>query len=625
MQAALMRSRRFWPLFSTQFLGAFNDNLFKNAVVIMIAFRAVTVAGIPPAQMVALSAAIFIAPYFLFSALAGQLSDKYDKAAVIRATKVAEIVIMGIGALGFLIGSVPLLLLVLFFMGMQSTLFGPCKYSILPQHLQEDELVAGNALIEMGTYLAILLGTLAGGVLIGMEGGERIVAGGVVVVALMGLVTAWAVPPAPSANPGLKVSLDPFFPTWELVRLCRKKQSVWLSILGISWFWCFGSAFLSLFPSYTKDVLGGQESLATLFLALFSVGIGLGSMLCEKLSRERLELGLVPIGSFGMSLFTLDLWLVGQPWPTPAEPIGVMAFLGTFAGARIGVDLALLAVFGGFMIVPMYTLVQWRSDPAETSRIIAGNNVINAVFMVAGALVLAGLFAAGLSTVQIFLALAVVNALVAIYTYTVVPEFMLRFVVWVLSNLVYRVRVQGHSHIPIDGPVVLVCNHVSFVDWFVIAAAIKRPPRFVMHESYYRIPVVSWLFRQARVIPIASIKENPEVLEAAFELIHRELQDEQVVCIFPEGRITDTGEMYPFKQGIERIIKRDPVPVVPVALNGLWGSFFSRRHGPAMTKPFRRTWSRVWVSVGEAVPAAQVTAETVQDRVKELWTRHNAA
>jgi 1-acyl-sn-glycerol-3-phosphate acyltransferase len=501
---------------------------------------------------------------------------------------------------------------------LQSTVFGPCKYSILPQHLSEEELVTGNALIEMGTYLAILLGTMAGGVLIGREGGELIVAGGVVVTALAGWATSLAIPAAPSSSPNIAVSLNPIGPTWELVRLCQKVPSVYRSVLGISWFWLFGSAFLSLFPSYTKDVLGGSESLATLFLAVFSVGIGLGSMLCERFSRERLELGLVPIGAFGMSLFTLDLWWIGQPWATPTEPLGVAAFLSTFAGLRIVADLLLLAMSGGFMIVPMYTLVQWRTDPSETSRVIAGNNIINALFMVVGAVALAGLFAAGLTTVQVFLALALVNAVVAVHIYTVVPEFLLRFVVWVLSNVVYRLDVTGHRNVPIDGPVVLVANHVSFIDWFVMAAAIKRPARFVMHHSYYEIPVVRWLFRQARVIPIASAKEDPALLEAAFEQIHAELQDEQVVCIFPEGRITDTGEMYPFRPGIERIVARDPVPVIPVAMSGLWGSYFSRASGAAMRRPFQRVWSRLRVNIGAPMAPEALTAEAAQAEVRKL-------
>jgi 1-acyl-sn-glycerol-3-phosphate acyltransferase len=619
MRASLVRERKFWPVFWTQFLGAFNDNLFKSAVVVLILFREVSVLGVGPAQMVALSGAIFIAPYLMFSAISGQVSDKFDKARVMRAVKVAEVGIMAFGAVGFAIGNVPMLLAVLFLMGTHSTVFGPCKYAILPQHLDEGELVEANALVEMGTNLAILFGTIAGTTLIAQEQGELLVAGATVATALLGVLAARFIPAAPSSNPGLRLSFDPVRPTWALVELCRKKPSVWNSVLGISWFWAYGATFLAGMETYAKETLGGTEAMVTWFLALFSVGIGVGSIACERLSRERLELGLVPIGAAGMSLFTLDLFLVGAP--VASGEVELLTFLSAWAGWRISLDLFLLALSGGFLVVPLYTLVQWRTDRSETSRVIAGNNVINAVFIFGGAFVLAGMFAAGASAVDVFLALAVTNALVAVYMYTVVPEFVLRFCVFVLSRFVYRVRVEGHENIPIDDPVVIVSNHVSFIDWLVLSAAIKRPARFVMHKMFYDLPVGGWFFRQAKVIPIATRKEDPEMMDRAFERIHDELQDSQVVCVFPEGRITDTGEMYPFRPGIEQIVGRDPVKVIPVALNGLWGSYFSRHSGPAMTKPFRRGWfNRVWVTIGEPLPPGEVTAEGVQTIVRRLAT-----
>jgi len=619
MHAGILATRRFGPLFATQFLGAFNDNFFKNALVILIAFRAVSVGGLPPESMVALSAAVFILPYFLFSAVAGQLADKLDKASMIRWTKNAEIGVMVLGAAGFALGHVPVLLGVLFLMGVQSTVFGPCKYGILPQLLDDAELVTGNALIELGTYLAILGGTLAGGLLVSVPGGDWVVAGGVLVIALVGRVCATFVPPTPAQDPELQVVWEPVRPTWELVRLCREVRSVYLSILGISWFWLFGSAFLSLFPPYTKDVLGGTEGIATLFLALFSVGIGVGSMWCERLSRERLELGLVPIGSFGMSVFTAGLWLVGTPW-TVEEPMGVIAFAQQPLGWVIAGCLVGLAISGGFLIVPLYTLIQQRARPGVRARIIAGNNVINAFFMVLGSLALVALQTAGLDPVAIFGVLTVVNVVVAVYIYTVVPEFLLRFVAWMLSVVAYRVEVHGHEHIPVDGPAVLVCNHVSFIDWFIVAASVKRPARFVMYRGFFEMPVIRFLFQQAKCIPIASRREGEEALEESFRRISEELRDEQVVCIFPEGRITDNGEMYAFRRGVERILATDPVPVVPMALNGLWGSFFSRRGGSAMTKPFRRgLWSRVALTIGEPMPPTSTAAE-LEERVRELWT-----
>ncbi len=621
MHLRLLFQRTFGPLFVTQFLGAFNDNFFKNALVILITFRNVRVAGVGPEAMVALSAAVFILPYFLFSAIAGQLADKLDKADMIRATKTAEIAVMVLCAAGFALGNVPMLLAVLFLMGTQSTVFGPCKYGILPQHLNEGDLVTGNAYIELGTYLAILLGTLAGGVLINLPGGEYIVACGVLIIAVAGRIASSYVPAAPAQSPDLEVRWEPVGPTLELVRLAREVRSVFLSILGISWFWLFGSAFLTLFPPYTKDVLGGTEGLATLFLALFSVGIGVGSMLCERLSRDRLELGLVPIGSFGMSVFTADLWWIGAPWSTDGGPIALLDIASRPMAWRIFADLVGLAIFGGFLIVPLYTLIQQRARAEVRARIIAANNVINAFFMVLGSLALAGLQQGlGLDPVTIFGVLSVVNVVVAIYIYTVVPEFLLRFVAWMLSVLVYRVKVHGHERIPEEGPCVVVANHVSFIDWFVLMASIKRPARFVMYRGFYDLPVVRFLFRQAKCIPIASRKEDPEALEKSFVRISEELKDGQVVVIFPEGRITQTGDMDGFRPGVERILAEDPVPVVPVALNGLWGSYFSRVDGAAMTKPFRRgMWSSVHVTVGDVVAAADASAGVLEEKVRGLW------
>jgi len=622
MHARLLFERTFGPLFVTQFLGAFNDNFFKNALVILVTFRSVSVAGVAPEAMVALAGAVFILPYFLFSALAGQLADKLDKADMIRATKTAEIFVMVLCATGFVLGNVPMLLFVLFLMGVQSTIFGPCKYGILPQHLGEGDLVTGNAFIELGTYLAILLGTLAGGVLINLPNGELVVGGGVLLIAVLGRVASRWIPEAPAQTPELEVRWEPIGPTLELVRLSREVRSVFLSILGISWFWLFGSAFLALFPPYTKDVLGGTEGLATLFLALFSVGIGVGSMLCERLSRERLELGLVPIGSFGMSVFTADLWWVGAPWATGDAPIALLEIASRPMAWRIFADLVGLALFGGFLIVPLYTLIQQRARPQVRARIIAANNVINAFFMVLGALALAGMQQGlGLDPVTIFGVLSVVNMLVAVYIYTVVPEFLLRFVAWMLSVLVYRVQVHGHERIPDEGPCVVVANHVSFIDWFVLMASLKRPARFVMYRGFYDLPVVRFLFQQAKCIPIASRKEDPEALERSFARISEELRDEQVVVIFPEGAITRSGDVESFRPGIERILATDPVPVVPVALNGLWGSYFSRVDGKAMSKPFRRgLWSRVHVTVGEVVAAADASAQVLEDEVRQLWS-----
>ena len=621
-QLKLLPDRRFWPLFWTQFLGAFNDNLFKNALVMLVTFKAMTLGTLNSQQVVAMAAGVFILPFFLFSATAGQISDRISKARLIRIVKFAEIVIMGLAALGFILSSLPLLMSVLFFMGLQSAFFGPAKYSILPELVEEDELVGGNALVETGTFLAILLGTIGAGLLIGMgERGLHFVAAGVVAVAALGYLTSRFVNQTPPGAPDLKVSLNPITPTLETWRAARGNRSVYLSIVGISWFWFLGSAFLSLLPIYTRDVLHGNEQMVTLFLSLFCIGIALGSMLCEKMSAQRLELGLVPFGSIGMSVFALDIFFAGNPWEglvTPEGLLGIGSFLDIPGAVRVCADLFFLAIFSGFYTVPLYTLIQQRSEDSQRSRVIAANNILNAFFMVLSALALMGLLGAGFSIPQVFLALAALNLAAAAYIYTVIPEFLLRFVLWIVANSIYRLRVRGRANIPMEGPVVLVANHVSFADWMLIAAACKRPPRFVMDHSFLKLPLVGFIFRDAHVIPIAPARESAEIMEQAFDLIAAELEDDQVVCIFPEGKITKDGEMSVFRPGIERILKRNPVPVVPIAIEGMWGSFFSRKSGKALTTPFRRFWSRVKLTIGEPVPAASATARNLAEKVAEL-------
>lgn len=615
-------------MFWTQFSGAFNDNFFKNALVILVVYKiagqlpddAAVVFGLGKDAFAPLAGAVFILPFFLFSALGGQLADKFEKSRLIRGIKLAEIGIMVLGAVALVLRQVELLVFVLFLMGMQSTFFGPVKYGILPQLLDDEDLVGGNALVETATYLAILGGTILGGVLINLHWGEKpiglwMVAGGVILIAMVGRMFAGRVVECEATDPSLNLQLDPIRPTWSIIKLTMAKRPVWLSILGITWFWGFGASFLSLFPKYTLDVLGGDETIATLFLAVFSVGIGVGSMLCERFSKHRLELGLVPLGSFGMSFFTLILFAVGAPWSVdPDNLLTLVQFLSRPMGWVILLSLLGIAASGGLYIVPLYTMIQQRSDDAERSRVIAGNNIINSAFMVAANLALVALLTQ-LTVTQIFAVLAAFNVLVAVYVYSVVPEFLLRFFAWMLSNVLYNVELKGIEHLPKDTRAVVAGNHMSFVDWLIVMGAIQRPIRFVMYAGFAK-GLLGWLAKQAKVIPIVGRKEDPALLQRAMDQISVELQGDWVVGIFPEGRITDNGEMYPFRSGIERIIERDPAPVVPFALNGLWGSVFSRAPGSRFPRGFR---SPVTITLGPAIPAEEVTAQAVEDSVRVLW------
>lgn len=618
-QLELLRIRRFAGLFWTQLLGAFNDNLLKNALAVLITYRAMTVLGIPPETLVALCSGIFILPFFLFSAVAGELADRFPKHRIVRAVKVAEIGIMCVALAGFWTQDLWLLLAALFLMGTHSSFFGPVKYSILPQLLREDELVGGNALVEMGTFLAILLGTIGGTVAVSQgDVGLHVLGGVMLATSLVGVCTSWLVPALAAQNPTLRISKRPLRPTLEMIRHTRRIRSVFLAVLGASWFWLYGSVVLSMLPTYTRNALHGAEPVTTLFLASFCVGIGVGSLLCERLSSGKLELGLVPLGSLGMTLFALDLFLVGAPATAPEKLLSVSEFLARPGGVRITLDLLLMALFSGFFIVPLMTFVQERTDAAERSRVIAGLNIVSAGFMVAGAGLLGALYGLELSHPQIFLVLAVLNAAASFYVYRTLPEFFFRFVAWIVASVMYRLRVVGREHIPERGPAVLVCNHVSFVDWLIVASACKRPIRFVMYHGFFRNPLLGWFFRDAKAIPIAPAHESVSTMRAAFDAVARELEAGELVCIFPEGKITSDGEMNPFKPGIEKIVARTPVPVIPMALVGMWGSFFSRKGGPAMAKWPRGPWSRIGLMVGLPVPPDEVNAAGLQARVGAL-------
>ena len=612
-QFALLHERRFAPFFWTQFAGAANDNVFKFAFTIFVTFHAAQFGDGDPKVAAFLIGAVFIAPFVLFSATAGQLADKYEKSRLIRWVKNLEIAIMLVAAAGFIGHSVVLLYCATFLMGVHSTLFGPVKYAYLPQHLHDHELVGGNGLVEMGTFVAILLGTMLGGALAGIEGaGPVYVAVVCVAVALAGRVAAIFVPDSPPSEAQLKINWNPLSETLANLKLARSNRSVFLSMLGISWLWFFGATFLTSFSPFAKDVLGGNESVVTLLLAVFSAGIGLGSLLCERMSGHKIEIGLVPFGSIGMTVFATDMYFATRGM----QPLGVDgagAFLSHGMNWRVLADLFLLAMFGGFYSVPLYALIQTRCEPSHRARIIAANNILNALFMISSSVLAAVMLKTGFSIPQLFLVTALLNAAVAVYIYTLVPEFLMRFLCWLLIHSVYRLRKSGLENIPETGPAIITCNHVSFVDALVIMAASPRPIRFVMDHNIFKVPVLSFVFRTAKAIPIAPAKENVALRDKAFDDAAQALRDGDLVGIFPEGRITDTGELYPFRPGVMEILKRQPAPVVPMALSGLWGSFFSRMGGAAMARPFRRgTFARVELKVAPEWAPQAVTPDGLQ-------------
>jgi 1-acyl-sn-glycerol-3-phosphate acyltransferase len=625
-QFSLLKQRRFAPFFWTQFLGAANDNVFKFAFTVLVTYQ-LSVSWLPSAMAGLVIGALFILPFLLFSATSGQLADKYSKTEMMRFVKSLEIAIMLVGALGFYTANVGLLLLCTFLMGLHSTLFGPVKFAYLPQVLSDRELTGGNGVVEMGTFVAILLGNVAGGLLIAIpEVGPMSVALACVALALLGRLVAAFIPATPATDPTLRMNWNPVSETWRNLRLAHENLAVFRALLGISWMWFFGAVFLSQFPSLAREVLHGDAQVASLLLVVFSVGIGTGSLLCEVLSRRQVEIGLVPLGAIGMSVFSIDLYFACRVLPA-SELMSISAFLAKAAHWRVIADLALLSLFAGLYSVPMYALIQQRSQATHRARIIAANNILNALFMIASSVIAGALLSAGCTIPQIILFTGIANAVVAAYIFGLMPEYLIRFVAWVVANLGYRFRVRGEEHIPQSGAAVLVCNHVSFVDAVLLMAASPRPVYFLMDHRIFNWRTLAWFFRLAKAIPIAPRSEDPAAYDAAFAKAVAVLQEGDLVCIFPEGGLTKDGQVQPFKGGVMKLLDRAAgaglsPPVVPMALTNLWGSYFSRAEGGrALARPFRRgAFNSVGLHVGAPMASVSVDPLTLQQRVTHLLT-----
>ena len=619
---SLLSTRRFLPFFLTQFSGAFNDNLFKTGFTLLTSFYAAQYGGLTPALASNLIAGLFILPFLLLSATSGQLADKFDKAAIMRWVKVFELAIVLIAAYGFLGHHAWVLYLCIFLLGVHSAIFGPAKYAFLPQMLGAREVVAGNGLVSMATFVAILTGSILAGELVHRgEQGVWWLSMTTIALALVGVVFSRFIPSAPPVQM-VRMNWNPFSEIRRNLQIAREDSNVFHAMIGISWLWFFGVTFLTHFSPLAKDMLGVNERGVTLMLATFSVGIAFGSLLCARLSHNQLEIGLVPLGAIGMSVFGFDLFFailhLTQAQPV-TELMDVRAFLTQPNSWRLLFDLFVMSVCAGLFSVPLYAMVQTYAAPSHRARIVAANNFMNALFMVAASLLAMLLTTLGFNTAQILLTVTFLNVLVAVYIFALIPTFLWRFVAWILTSIMYRVRIVHRERIPAKGAALLVANHVSFVDALFLMAASPRPIRFVMDASIFKMPVLSTLFRSLKAIPITSAKEDPFVLEQAFVQMQKELEDGQLVCIFPEGRLTSDGEIAPFRAGISKILALHAAPVIPIALRGLWGSFFSRKHGAAMSKPFvRGFFSKVEVNVGEPIAPENASPEVLEAAVRQL-------
>lgn len=574
-QLDLLKNSRFYPLFVTQFLGAFNDNVFKNALVILITFRLSDSLSVSPSILITLAAGIFILPFFLFSSLAGQLADKYEKSRLIRYTKIAEIILMVLAGLAFYMHSISFLLGVLFLVGAQATFFGPLKYSILPDHLQENELIAGNALLESGTFLAILIGTIVGGVLGSLKIGASLVSIACLLIAIGGYVSSLSIPKSLINEPKLKIKLNVFDESWKMINETFKKQDLYLSILGISWFWLIGSIYLSQFPTYAKTVIGAESSVVTLFLAVFTAGIGLGSMCCNRLLKGRINATYVPLALLGLSLFAIDLVLAShQARLHSAGLLSFFQFLSHGTHWRILIDLFLLATCGGIYIVPLYTILQHDSDPAHRSRAMATNNIINALFMVVAALITSAMLFLHFSITAVFLLVAVANVFAAIYICNLLPEALLKsFLIWLFKTL-YRVEVNGLENYYHAGQrVLIVANHTSFLDAALLAAFLPDRLTFAIDTD---IAKRWWVKVLLKVVNTYSVDPtNPLATKSLIEYLEK---DKRIV-IFPEGRITVTGALMKIYEGPGLIADKAGAKILPIRVNGAQFTPFSYLRG----------------------------------------------
>ncbi len=579
----LLTTKRFLPLFLTQFLGALNDNAFKNALVILITYSAMDSAGLSPQIMVTLAAGIFILPFFLFSATAGQIADKWDKAKLIRIIKFIEIPLMSGAALGFFLGNATFLLCILFLMGAQSAFFGPLKYGILPDHLHEHELIGGNALIEAGTFLSILSGTMLGGLLILADNGTAVISILVIITALAGWLFSLFIPPAKLASPEIKVGYNLLYETDAILQHIRQNTILFRSILGISWFWLFGATFLSQLPVFAKEVIGGNEQIVTLFLVVFSIGIGIGSLFCNKLLKSEIAATYTPLSILSMTIFTIDLFFASKNiLPSgEGELIGAVAFLNSLAHWHILLDLLAISICGGIYVVPLYAIVQHYSETSHLSRVIAGNNIMNALFMTVSALGIGLMLAGDFTVTEVFLTIAILNGLVAIYIASLLPQALVRSILQGIFHTFYRLEVKGLENYQKAGKkTIIIANHLSFLDAILLSIGIPEPLCFAINTHIAR----RWWIR-----PFLFLADTVTIDPAnpmSTRLLINKVKSGQRVVIFPEGRLTLTGSLMKVYEGPAIIADKSGALLLPIRISGAQYTPFSRLKGKVRIRWF---------------------------------------
>ena len=581
------------PFLWTQFLGAFNDNLFK-IVVSMVAVH--TAAAAHAGRELSLVSAIFILPFLLFSGYAGEVSDVYSKRTVIVVSKSLEIVAATLGLVAFFFGHLHLTYAVLFLIAVQATFFSPAKYGILPEVLPDRDLSRANGVLEMSTFVAIVLGTAAGGYLFDAWRNHLLAIGVVVVaVAIAGTLASFGIPHVPPALPkpegrrrSARINPNPWGEIWQGLAALRRDRVLWLTVIGISYFWFLGSLLQLVVLLFGAKVMALSDTWVGVLTTFAAIGIGAGSMAAGRLSGDKVELGLAPIGAIGMGVFAIALAYSGHSF------------------ALAAVMLTLVGFFGGLFAVPLNAILQQRSGDEEKGRVMATNNFLNmvAIMLASGMLSLLS-DRLSLSPDRILLVFGLMTLASSVYVLGTVPEFFIRFSLWLVTHTIYRIRIVGPEHVPAKGPALLVCNHMSHVDGLLVGSCVQRFIRFLVYRPYYEQPLLEPLLRLMKAIPIGSGRESLASIECA----RKELQAGHVVCIFAEGSISRTGNMLPFKRGFERIADGLDVPVIPVYLDRVWGSIFSFKGGRFFWKWPVRIPYPVTVAFGAPIPAGSTAAE----------------
>lgn len=602
--------------FWTQFFGAFNDNLFKNAIVLLITYQSVSVFGLSPESVVALAGGIFILPFFLLSALAGQISDRFEKSNIIRYTKMTELLFMVLAAVGLLTESFGFLLFVLFLMGGQSAFFGPLKYGIVPQLVRPSELVKANAFLGGATFVAILLGTLMGGFAVSQSQAMVFTSFLIIVFALLGLLCSRFIPTVGGENPSINPDFLILPPILKLISKARKKRDIFRVILFVSWFWFLGAAVLSLIPPLAKDILYGNESVGTFFLALFTLGMGTGAAFVDRLGKHKIQLGMVAPAALMTSVALLFLGFLSQSWGHhPFVLFDLPLFLSIPASWPIVLSLFLMSVFGGIYIIPLMTFIQYQAPRGELSQFIATNNIINALTMVFAAVFVMVCYALGLNSADIIIILGVLSLVLSFIFYSIYSEETVHFFAGLIVKIFYRVEYKGVENIPGKAPFVFAANHVSYVDWLFIMGCSPVPVRFIIDNFFYRLPTAAFWFKQAHLIPITTRRSNEVIYFEAYREIDRSIKEGKVLGIFPEGAITRNGDLRRFQRGLSEIVQTHKVTVVPISLCGLWGSFLSYKNGPPSRGKFPCFRRKITVVIHPALGPDEFTLTELRNRI----------